>query len=87
MSNKFDWQAEDDVVWEDLPADDELQTTSRKRRRWPFLLLIVLLPGVGYTVNGSTRWVRIGVMNLQVSEPARLCLLMYLAGYLVRRNK
>jgi len=51
------------------------------------LLLVVLLPGVGYTVNGSTRWVRFGVMNLQVSEPARLCLLMYLAGYLVRRNK
>ena len=51
------------------------------------LLLVVLLPGVGYTVNGSTRWVRFGVMNLQVSEPARLCLIMYLAGYLVRRNK
>ena len=51
------------------------------------LLLVVLIPGVGYTVNGSTRWVRFGAMNLQVSEPARLCLLMYLAGYLVRRNK
>jgi len=51
------------------------------------LLVLVLLPGVGYTVNGSTRWVRIGIMNLQVSEPARLCLLMYVAGYLVRRNK
>lgn len=51
------------------------------------LLLLVLLPGVGYTVNGSTRWIRVGVMNLQVSEPARLFLLMYLAGYLVRRNK
>jgi len=51
------------------------------------LLLVVLLPGVGYTVNGSTRWIRLGVMNLQVSEPARLCLLLYLAGYLVRHNK
>ena len=51
------------------------------------LLVVVLLPGVGYTVNGSTRWVRFGIMNLQVSEPARLCLLMYIAGYLVRRNK
>jgi cell division protein FtsW len=38
-------------------------------------------------VNGSTRWVRLGIMNLQVSEPARLCFLLYLAGYLVRRNK
>ena len=52
-----------------------------------FLLIVVLLPGIGYEVNGSTRWVRIGIMNLQVSEPARLCFLMALAGYLVRRNK
>ncbi len=51
------------------------------------LLVHVLVPGVGHEVNGSTRWVRIGIMNLQVSEPARLCFLLYLAGYLVRRNK
>jgi len=51
------------------------------------LLVVVLIPGVGREVNGSTRWVRVGVMNLQVSEPARLCFLLYLAGYLVRRNK
>jgi cell division protein FtsW len=51
------------------------------------LLAVVLLPGVGYEVNGARRWVRVGVMNLQVSESARLCLLIYLAGYLVRRSK
>lgn len=51
------------------------------------LLIVVLLPGVGHEVNGSTRWLRLGVMNLQVSEPARLCFLLYLAGYLVRQNK
>lgn len=51
------------------------------------LLLIVLLPGVGHTVNGSTRWLKIGALNLQASEPARLCLMIYLAGYLVRQNK
>jgi len=51
------------------------------------LLVVVLIPGVGYEVNGSTRWVRLGIMNLQVSEPARLCFLLYLAGYLVRRSK
>lgn len=51
------------------------------------LLLIVLIPGVGHTVNGSTRWLKIGSLNLQVSEPARLCLMIYLAGYLVRQNK
>ena len=51
------------------------------------LLVVVLVPGIGYEVNGSTRWVRVGIMNLQVSEPARLAFLLYLAGYLVRRNK
>jgi cell division protein FtsW len=51
------------------------------------LLVVVLIPGVGYEVNGSTRWVRFGFINLQVSEPARLCFLLYLGGYLVRRNK
>jgi cell division protein FtsW len=51
------------------------------------LLLLVLIPGVGYEVNGARRWMRIGIMNLQVSEPARLCLILYLAGYLVRRSK
>lgn len=51
------------------------------------LLLLVLIPGVGHEVNGSRRWIRFGVMNLQVSEPARLCFIIYLAGYVVRRNK
>ncbi|MGB5245150.1 MAG: putative lipid II flippase FtsW [Woeseia sp.] len=51
------------------------------------MLVVVLLPGIGYTVNGSTRWLRIGFMNLQVSEPARLCLILCLASYLVRHNK
>jgi cell division protein FtsW len=51
------------------------------------LLIVVLVPGVGHSVNGSTRWLRVGFINLQVSEPARLCLLLYLAGYLVRRNR
>ena len=51
------------------------------------LLFLVLVPGIGYEVNGSTRWVRFGVINLQVSEPARLCLFIYLAGYVVRQQK
>ncbi len=51
------------------------------------LLLVVLIPSVGHEVNGSRRWIRFGVMNMQVSEPARLCFIIYLAGYLVRRNK
>jgi len=51
-----------------------------------FLLLLVLIPGIGKTVNGSTRWIPLGMMNLQVSELAKLCLLIYTAGYLVRHG-
>lgn len=49
------------------------------------LLVLVLIPGIGREVNGSQRWIGMGLFNLQVSEPARLCLMIYLAGYLVRR--
>ena len=51
------------------------------------LLVVVLIPGIGYTANGSTRWIRLGFLNLQASELARLCMMIYLAGYLVRHNK
>lgn len=50
------------------------------------LLLVVLLPGLGEEVNGARRWIDLGVARLQASEPARLCLLLYIAGYAVRRH-
>ncbi|MCE3285273.1 MAG: cell division protein FtsW [Steroidobacteraceae bacterium] len=49
------------------------------------LLVLVLVPGIGYTVNGARRWVRLGFMNFQVSELARVMLLTYIASYAVRR--
>ena len=51
------------------------------------LLIIIFIPDIGRTVNGSTRWISVAGINFQVSEPARLCLLIYVAGYLVRRNR
>jgi len=52
-----------------------------------FLLVLVLVPGVGKTVNGSTRWLPLGVFNLQVSELVKLFLVIYVAGYLVRHGE
>ena len=49
------------------------------------LLGIVLIPGVGHTVNGSTRWLNFGLFTFQISEVAKLFLVIYLSGYLVRR--
>lgn len=51
------------------------------------LLVLVLLPGLGKTVNGSTRWIPLGPINVQVSAIAQLLLVVYLAGYLERRNE
>ncbi|HHJ17085.1 MAG TPA: putative lipid II flippase FtsW [Gammaproteobacteria bacterium] len=51
------------------------------------LLAAVLVPGVGSEVNGSTRWINLGVFRLQVSEPAKLLAMIYMAGYLVRHGE
>ncbi len=50
------------------------------------LLVVVLLPGIGATINGSSRWIRLGVFNLQPSELMKLFVVVYVAGYLVRRQ-
>ena len=45
-----------------------------------FLLLALLLPGIGTEVNGSTRWIRLGSINIQPSEVSKLGLLIYISG-------
>ncbi len=51
------------------------------------LLAFVLIPGIGHTVNGSTRWLNFGIFTFQVSEIAKLFLIIYLSGYLIRRGE
>lgn len=51
------------------------------------LLLLVLVPGIGRSVNGSRRWLALGPIGIQVSELAKLTMIFYLAGYLVRQQK
>lgn len=48
------------------------------------LLVIVLIPGVGVTVNGSTRWLNLGI-SIQVSELVKFFSVVYMAGYVTRR--
>ncbi|WP_286239702.1 putative lipid II flippase FtsW [Neptuniibacter halophilus] len=50
-----------------------------------FLLILVLVPGIGKGVNGSNRWLPLGPLNLQASEVAKFCMVVYMGGYLVRR--
>lgn len=51
------------------------------------LLALVLVPGVGSKVNGSSRWLPLGVFNLQPSELMKLFVIVYVAGYLVRKQE
>jgi cell division protein FtsW len=50
-----------------------------------FVLLLVLVPGIGHTVNGSTRWIKVGIFNFQAVEAAKFMVIIYLAGYLSRK--
>jgi cell division protein FtsW len=50
------------------------------------LLLLVLIPGLGATVNGARRWMRIGPVNFQVSELAKVLVLTWVCSYCVRKR-
>jgi cell division protein FtsW len=50
------------------------------------LLVLVLIPGLGARVNGARRWLRIGVLNFQVSELAKVLVLAWVCSYCVRKR-
>ena len=49
------------------------------------ILMLLLVLVVGHSVNGAKRWLPLGPFNLQPAETAKLVLITYLSGYLVRR--
>ncbi|MCC6196199.1 MAG: putative lipid II flippase FtsW [Burkholderiales bacterium] len=49
------------------------------------LLVLVLVPGIGRAVNGSRRWLSLGVVNVQPSEFMKLAVVLYTASYAIRR--
>jgi cell division protein FtsW len=51
------------------------------------LLILVLVPGIGREVNGSMRWIGFGMFNVQPSEIAKVFVVIFLAGYLIRRQQ
>lgn len=53
----------------------------------PILLMLVAVLLLGREVNGSTRWLGVGPMSIQVSEMAKVSVILYMAGYLVRHGK
>ena len=49
------------------------------------LLVLVLIPGIGKSVNGSRRWLSLFIVNVQPSEFMKLVVVLYAASYAVRR--
>ena len=55
---------------------------------FPLAFIVLILPFVpvlGYEVNGSLRWINLGIVRFQVVEAAKLLVIVFVAGYLARR--
>ncbi len=50
------------------------------------LLVIVLIPGVGRSVNGSQRWLSLGPISVQVSEITKFCMILFFGSFLARKQ-
>jgi cell division protein FtsW len=49
------------------------------------LLVIVLIPGVGTVAGGSARWIQLGPVTIQPSEPAKIAVIAFAATLLSHR--
>ena len=52
-----------------------------------FLLMVVLVPGIGREVNGARRWLPLGLINFQPSELMKIAMVLYAADYTVRKQE
>ncbi|MGQ4002439.1 putative lipid II flippase FtsW [Francisellaceae bacterium CB299] len=46
------------------------------------VLVAVLVPGIGKSVNGARRWIPLIVINIQVAELAKLLAIIFFSGYI-----
>jgi len=51
------------------------------------LLLLPSAPGIGERVNGARLWVHAGPLQFQPGELAKICLIVFLAGYLREKRE
>ena len=51
------------------------------------LILMVLIPGLQYSANGATRWIRVGGLTLQPAEVAKLGMILFLASLVCRMGR
>ena len=64
-----------------------------KKLYWPVywasvgILLLVLIPGLGISANGATRWITLGFTQFQPSELTKVGMIIFYAGYLSDHKK
>ncbi len=51
------------------------------------LLALLKVPGLGVTVKGATRWLRVGPVQFQVAEPIKLIMIVFMATLIVARGR
>lgn len=50
------------------------------------LLVLVLIPSLGVVAKGARRWLRLGPISVQPAEMVKLAVVLYLAGYLAKKE-
>ena len=51
------------------------------------MLVLVLIPGIGHTVNGARRWIDLGFFSIQPTEFAKLATILYLSSWFSKKDK
>jgi len=51
------------------------------------LLLLPIVPGIGYSINGARLWVNLGFLQFQPAEFGRVLIVIFLASYLSQRRE
>ncbi|MGC6404717.1 MAG: putative lipid II flippase FtsW [Candidatus Comchoanobacterales bacterium] len=51
------------------------------------LLVLVLIPHIGTSVKGSSRWLRLPFLNIQVTEIVKLSMIIFMASYISKHHR
>ncbi len=52
-----------------------------------FLMVLVFIPGIGFSAGGATRWIRVGPFSFQPSEFVKFAMIVYLARSLPNKKE